>query len=59
MEVFFDEKQRINLWSLDASEKLSTDEESGKSWSELEEEARKGELNLLRFYYLLYLVLFY
>jgi hypothetical protein len=45
MEVFFDEKQRINLWSLDASEKLATDEESGKSWSELEEEARKGNKN--------------
>ncbi len=42
MNIFFDQKQRINLWSLDASEKLATDEESGKSWSELEEEARKG-----------------
>jgi nucleosome binding factor SPN SPT16 subunit len=27
---------------LDASENLESDEESGKSWSELEEEARKG-----------------
>ncbi len=30
---------------LDESEKLGTDEESGKSWSELEEEARKGWFN--------------
>jgi len=30
---------------LEVSENLGTDEESGKSWSELEEEARKGELN--------------
>jgi hypothetical protein len=30
---------------LDASDKLDSDEESGKSWSELEEEARKGSFN--------------
>jgi hypothetical protein len=27
---------------LDASDNLGSDEESGKSWSELEEEAKKG-----------------
>jgi hypothetical protein len=32
---------------LEVSENLGTDEESGKSWSELEEEARKGELNFV------------
>ena len=28
---------------LDVSENLGSDEESGKSWSELEEEARRGK----------------
>lgn len=28
---------------LDASDNLGSDEESGKSWSELEEEARRGK----------------
>jgi len=32
-------KKKTNL---DVSENLGSDEESGKSWSELEEEARKG-----------------
>lgn len=32
---------------LDVSENLGSDEESGKSWSELEEEARKGNLYYL------------
>jgi len=33
--------KKINKY-LDASENLGSDEESGKSWSELEEEARRG-----------------
>jgi hypothetical protein len=35
-------KKKTNL---DVSENLGSDEESGKSWSELEEEARKGNKN--------------
>ncbi len=41
---------------LDASDELGSDEESGKSWSELEEEARRGnkdfsDLFLINSYY--------
>ena len=37
-------KKKINFVFvyLDGSDKLESDEESGKSWSELEEEARRG-----------------
>lgn len=31
---------------LEVSENLGSDEESGKSWSELEEEARRGNINI-------------
>ena len=39
------EERKITLSFLEASENLGSDEESGKSWSELEEEARKGLLH--------------
>ncbi len=36
----------VNVWLLitDYSESLGSEEESGKDWDELEEEARKGEI---------------
>jgi hypothetical protein len=40
-KIFFSKENEIS-YCLDVSENLGTDEESGKSWSELEEEARKG-----------------
>ena len=39
---FIDKRSTIFCDDLDESDNLGSDEESGKSWSELEEEARKG-----------------
>ena len=36
------------MMNLDGSDNLGSDEESGKSWSELEEEARKGLIEFSR-----------
>ena len=41
-KMFSYEESQNKLKYLDESENLGSDEESGKSWSELEEEARKG-----------------
>ncbi len=41
--------------NLDASENLESDEESGKSWSELEEEARRGNDNFSIILFISYL----
>ena len=43
---FIDKRSTIFCDDLDESDNLGSDEESGKSWSELEEEARKGWLKL-------------
>lgn len=37
------------LLFVEESENLGSDEESGKSWSELEEEARRGNARLFSF----------
>ena len=39
----------VSFFSSDFEEELGTDEESGKSWSELEEEASKGKQNYYSF----------
>jgi hypothetical protein len=44
--------------NLDASENLGSDEESGKSWSELEEEAKKGNDDVFNIFCYLYLFIY-